>query len=184
MKKQALFGILVLASTLVLSGCVARTYPLTRDRVDQDLESGNRGYLSGSAPYESNEDRKTDRTVRVFEIELGSPFKGKNKTRDTQNQNLTSNVSSESSESSLNTPYSSESTSSSYQKYTVGKGDTLQKISKKCYGTSKKWMKIYNANKDVLKGPDKVYPGQILNIPDVTGNTAEESLNEPKENLK
>ncbi|MDD2680209.1 MAG: LysM peptidoglycan-binding domain-containing protein, partial [Candidatus Omnitrophica bacterium] len=64
----------------------------------------------------------------------------------------------------------------SSQKYTVGKNDTLQKISKKFYGTTKKWTKIYEANKDVLSGPDKVYPGQELNIP--------QELAEPKENLK
>jgi nucleoid-associated protein YgaU len=71
------------------------------------------------------------------------------------------------------------------QKYVVGKNDTLQKISKKFYGTTKKWTKIYEANKDVLKGPDKVYPGQTLNIPDAaeTKPTAE-TLSEPKENLK
>jgi len=64
------------------------------------------------------------------------------------------------------------------QAYIVGKGDTLQKISQKFYGTTKKWVKIYEANKDALKGPNKIYPGQSINIP--TDNT----LQEPKENLK
>jgi nucleoid-associated protein YgaU len=63
------------------------------------------------------------------------------------------------------------------QKYTVQKGDTLQKISKKFYGTTKKWTKIYEANKDIIKGPNKIYPGQAINIP-------VEPLKEPKENLK
>ena len=39
------------------------------------------------------------------------------------------------------------------KKYIVQKGDTLQKISKKFFGTTKKWPKLYDANKDVLKGP-------------------------------
>ena len=34
--------------TFMLSGCVVRTYRLTRDRVDQNLEGGNRGYLIGA----------------------------------------------------------------------------------------------------------------------------------------
>jgi len=175
MKKQVIFGSLVLASSLVLTGCVARTYPLTRDRIDQDLSSGNRGYLSGSAPAEPS-DVKTERTVRVFEIELGSPFKSKAKTCDTQTPNV----------GSADTAYSTESAASgTFEKYTVSKNDTLQKISKKFYGTSKNWMKIYEANKDVLKGPDKVYPGQVLRIPELSGYTAEQvTLTEPKENLK
>lgn len=49
--------------------------------------------------------------------------------------------------------------------YTVQKGDTLQKISMKFYNTSKKWMYLYKANSDVLKGPDKLRPGQALKIP-------------------
>ncbi|PIQ88790.1 MAG: hypothetical protein COV72_06520 [Candidatus Omnitrophica bacterium CG11_big_fil_rev_8_21_14_0_20_42_13] len=53
----------------------------------------------------------------------------------------------------------------SFKEYTVEKNDTLQKISQKFYGTTKKWKKIYDANTDTLKSPDKVYPGQKLNIP-------------------
>ena len=49
--------------------------------------------------------------------------------------------------------------------YKAKKGDTLQKISRRFYGTTKKWPLIYGANKNVLKGPDKVYPGQVLIIP-------------------
>jgi nucleoid-associated protein YgaU len=184
MKKQALFGLLVLSSTLLLSGCVARTYPLTRDRVDQNLSSGNRGYLTGNAPAETG-DRKTDRTVRVFEVELGSPFKGKEKTCEPQVQNVSSAATSGINEGSLESSYSNEPTATgNYKEYTVSKNDTLQKISKKFYGTSKKWMKIYEANKDVLKGPDKVYPGQVLKIPEIQSAGGAQTLSEPKENLK
>jgi nucleoid-associated protein YgaU len=47
----------------------------------------------------------------------------------------------------------------------VNKGDTLQKISKKFYGTTRKWNRIYKANKQVLKSQNKIYPGQVLDIP-------------------
>ncbi len=55
MKRFKLAGICVLTSTLALSGCVARTYNLTRDRIDQDLSSssGNRGYIKGTRPEEA-----------------------------------------------------------------------------------------------------------------------------------
>jgi nucleoid-associated protein YgaU len=45
-------------------------------------------------------------------------------------------------------------------------GDTLSKISKKFYGDANKYMKIFEANKDQLKDPDKINVGQKLKIPD------------------
>lgn len=50
--------------------------------------------------------------------------------------------------------------------YVVEKGDTLQKISKKMYGTTKKWNRIYDANKGILKSPDMIKVGQELVIPE------------------
>jgi nucleoid-associated protein YgaU len=49
--------------------------------------------------------------------------------------------------------------------YEVKKGDTLSKISKEQYGTPNKYMVIFEANKPMLKDPDKIYPGQMLRIP-------------------
>lgn len=46
--------------------------------------------------------------------------------------------------------------------YTVQSGDNLSKIGQH-YGVS--WQKIYEANRDKLDDPDKIYPGQELNIP-------------------
>jgi nucleoid-associated protein YgaU len=49
--------------------------------------------------------------------------------------------------------------------YTVVSGDTLSKISKQFYGDANKYMAIFEANKPMLKSPDKIYPGQNLRIP-------------------
>jgi nucleoid-associated protein YgaU len=49
--------------------------------------------------------------------------------------------------------------------YTVQKGDTLSKISKEYYGDANKYMRIFEANKDKLKDPDKIQVGQVLTIP-------------------
>jgi len=49
--------------------------------------------------------------------------------------------------------------------YTVQKGDTLSKISKQYYGDANKYMKIFEANRDKLKDPDKIQIGQVLTIP-------------------
>ena len=49
--------------------------------------------------------------------------------------------------------------------YTVQKGDTLSKIAKQFYGKANDYPKIFEANKPMLKDPDKIYPGQVLRIP-------------------
>ncbi|MGB2715155.1 MAG: LysM peptidoglycan-binding domain-containing protein [Vicinamibacterales bacterium] len=49
--------------------------------------------------------------------------------------------------------------------YVVVKGDSLSKIAKREYGDAKKWRTIYEANKDLIKDPDLIYPGQTLKIP-------------------
>jgi nucleoid-associated protein YgaU len=50
--------------------------------------------------------------------------------------------------------------------YTVVAGDSLSKIAKHFYGEANKYMKIFEANKDQLKNPDLIKPGQTLRIPD------------------
>ena len=51
------------------------------------------------------------------------------------------------------------------QSYTVKSGDTLSKIAKEHLGDANAYMDIFNANKDQLKDPDKIKPGQVLKIP-------------------
>jgi len=49
--------------------------------------------------------------------------------------------------------------------YTVVKGDSLSKIAKELLGDARKWRAIYEANKDQIKNPDLIYPGQVLKLP-------------------
>jgi nucleoid-associated protein YgaU len=51
------------------------------------------------------------------------------------------------------------------QTYIVQKGDTLSKIAEEYYGDAKLYPKIFEANRDILKDPDKIRPGQKLRIP-------------------
>ncbi len=49
--------------------------------------------------------------------------------------------------------------------YEVKSGDSLSKISKHFYGDPMRYNEIFEANKPMLKHPDKIYPGQMLRIP-------------------
>jgi LysM repeat protein len=51
------------------------------------------------------------------------------------------------------------------QTYTVKSGDTLSKISKQYYGDANDYMRIFYANRDKLRDPDKIQVGQQLTIP-------------------
>lgn len=163
------------------SGCVIRTYSVKKDRVDQEL-AGNRGYLQGSKPAGQEKERAAQREVYVTEVELGSSVKVAKKAPAAQSDNEVAGNRGYIQEASSEEPVAAmqEETAAKTEKYTVQKGDTLQKISQKLYGTTRNWYKIYKANKDTMKGPDKIYPGQVINVPVLE----KEPLNEPKENLK
>lgn len=60
---------------------------------------------------------------------------------------------------------STKKTSSTKKTYTVKKGDCLWNIAKKYYGNGSYYTKIYNANKDKIKNPNLIYPGQVLALP-------------------
>ena len=44
--------------------------------------------------------------------------------------------------------------------YEVVSGDSLSKIAKREYGNAGEWKRIFEANRDILKDPDKIYPGR------------------------
>jgi len=49
--------------------------------------------------------------------------------------------------------------------YTIEKGDTLWAIAKKHLGDGNKYNDIFSANREVIKDPDLIYPGQKIRIP-------------------
>lgn len=183
MGKSSVWLATVLFSIIMISGCTVRTYQMARDRVDQDLSMGNRGFLQGDAPAPTQE-RKTTRDIRVVEVEMSSPLKfEKGARRQTPVEKAEPSMEEETMgnrgylSQSVTPEEAGQETDGRFEKYTVQKGDTLQKISKKLYGTTKRWNKIFRANADVLKAPDRIYPGQVINVP-------VEGMKEPAENLK
>ena len=53
------------------------------------------------------------------------------------------------------------------RRYTVKAGDTLSKIARDHYGKSGEYMRIFEANRNVLSDPDKIKVGQELVIPEM-----------------
>ncbi len=51
--------------------------------------------------------------------------------------------------------------------YTVKSGDSLSKIALHFYKKASLYTKIFEANREVIKNPDLIYPGQKIRIPDV-----------------
>lgn len=65
---------------------------------------------------------------------------------------------------SVSTPRPAE-TAPKPKTYTVVKGDTLWNIAKKNLGNGARYTEIYNLNKDKIKNPNLIYPGQVLTLP-------------------
>ncbi len=124
---------------------------------DQDV-TGNRGYILGVPEEEVEESMEESLTPGVADEE--SQLKEKQSMPESRGGI---------SERQLPQTLEAELKKTSPRRtYKVQKGDTLQKISQKFYGTSKKWTWLYKANKDRLKSPDNIYPGQTLVIPETT----------------
>ena len=49
--------------------------------------------------------------------------------------------------------------------HVVAAGESLAKIAEQEYGDAKQWRRIYDANRDTVKDPDLIYPGQTLKLP-------------------
>jgi nucleoid-associated protein YgaU len=162
----------VIFAVVCLTGCArVRTYTVEQDRVDQDLTSGNAGYLSGTPQTDLQAGRKMTRTTYVAEVELGRKAGQKPKAKKQKYEKCP--VTMENEEGAMEEMAAVPSAvspepavaSGELVTYTVAANDTLQKISMKFYGTTKKWKVIFEANKDVLKSPDKIYAGQVIKIP-------------------
>ncbi|MBL8014359.1 MAG: LysM peptidoglycan-binding domain-containing protein [Candidatus Omnitrophica bacterium] len=179
--KYHISSAVLLMTVFCLSGCVTkgRFYAVDRPREDQ-TRMGNAGYIGGERKDNGNVAARPTRRIYVFEFD-------KKKAAENAKRAETSVDASSTTESSsaipepvmppkevITIPYIGDQEpkpSEPVEKigpgmlYSVTKDDTLQKISKKVYGTFGKWTKIYDANKDKIKNPNFVKPGTVLEIP-------------------
>lgn len=172
LKTQCLFTA-VLMLLFVSSGCLTtRSYTVVKERPDQEI-TGNQGYLLGG-PKEKNEREIKTRKTYVLEVELGKPVKVEKKTT-AGNIAKEGDISSgaviyeaDKSEGEMGAGLPEKGAVKKVKTYIVQKGDTLEKISARpeIYGNKKKWFRIFKANEDKLKSPNKIYPGQVIKIPE------------------
>ena len=52
--------------------------------------------------------------------------------------------------------------------YEIQKGDTLWRVADIYYNDGSRYKEIFEANREVIKDPDKIYPGQMIRIPNFT----------------
>jgi len=52
-----------------------------------------------------------------------------------------------------------------FAQHTVNRGDTLSRIATEFYGDASKWPRVFEANRNQLAGPDVIFPGQVLRVP-------------------
>ena len=50
--------------------------------------------------------------------------------------------------------------------YTVQRGDSLWKIAREQLGDGTRWGELYEANRDTIRDPRRIYVGQVLQVPD------------------
>jgi nucleoid-associated protein YgaU len=49
--------------------------------------------------------------------------------------------------------------------YVIQQGDTLSKIAQQFYGNANKYPRIFEANREVIKDANLIFPGQKIRIP-------------------
>ncbi len=52
-----------------------------------------------------------------------------------------------------------------FAQYTVESGDTLSSIAERFLGDAGRWRAIFQANRDQIEDPDRIFPGQVLRVP-------------------
>ena len=153
-------------AVVALGGCRAATRIVQESRMDLDLSQGNRGYLLGTPPPAS-EDRATTRQMVETEIEVPSLRRAPKAGAGMKPVGLEEVAPPEIDlGESWDTPGSS-GDSGAHDTYVVKKGDTLWSIAaqSRIYGDATKWRRLYEANRDLLKSPDRIRAGMQLRIP-------------------
>ena len=156
-----------LAGIVLVAGCQAPTRMATRvkevPRVDLSLEGGNRGYLVGTAPAGEGSGRTTRQMVET-DVEIPTFYKPRPGSKQGFGEIAPPEIEQEESETEA---AAGGAAPTHYDTYMVQKGESLWSIAAKpeIYGKATRWRRIFDANRDLLKSPDRLKAGMKLKIP-------------------
>ena len=158
-----------LAVAALLGGCRTATRTVEMPRVDLDVSGGNRGYLVGT-PSPSSGPAKTTREMVETEIELPSTSRAKPGAGGPVGLGEIAPPEVDLAEETA----AGVEPSQTDDTYIVKEGDTLWSIAAnpQVYGDATKWRRLAEANRDVLKSPDRLRAGLSLRIPRHGGTAA------------
>ena len=160
------------ASCASSRGFQARAYVDDRPRVDQKMDDGNYGYFSGTPAHEDRSGMKTTR--KIYVLEFSKEVEGEEdviaEVEDTITSPAPIHKRPRAEHQPLVIPDFGDAAvdghkDPSFIDYEVKKDDTLQKISKKFYDNYSKWPRIFDANKDMMKDPNRLKPGMVIRVP-------------------
>ena len=157
--RQAVIGVV---AAIVVTGCRAATRVTEVPRIDLALTEGNRGYLVGRPP-EAPELKATRQMIDTT-VEVPSFYKPKRTGVSAGQEEIAPPEMDMGSEAA---PAHTGGAPGKYDTYVVQKGESLWSIAAKpeIYGKATRWRLIFDANRDLLKSPDRVRPGMTLKIP-------------------
>ena len=161
MRDRAQVSLVVVGLGLV-SGCRTAMKVTEVPRVDLTLMEGNRGYLVGRPPEAP--ELKAIRHMVETTVEVPSFYKPK---RTGAQAGVEGIAPPETEMGREAVPAQAGGAPGKYDTYVVQKGDSLWSIAAKpeVYGKATHWRRIFDANRDLLKSPDRVRPGMTLKIP-------------------
>ncbi len=162
-------------AVLMVAGCRAATRVIDEPRVDLDVSGGNRGYLVGTPP--AAPDMRTSRQMIETEVEVPNFYRSKKGEGAPVSLGEVAPPEMDFSESAAGEG----AWSGASDTYTVKKGDTLWSIAANpdVFGNANKWRQIYEANRNMLKSPDQLRAGMVLNIPRGANDESQAMAHDP-----
>ncbi len=157
--RRAIELTLVGIGIVVLSGCRTATRVAEVPRVDLEVQGGNQGYPIGTPP--ASAEGKATRQMVQTDIEVPSFYRAKH------GGSPVSIEGTDAEPTGISVGEVESSAPVKFDSYVVQKGESLWTIAAKreIYGKATQWRRIFEANHELLKSPDRVRAGMTLKIP-------------------
>ena len=124
------------------------------EKIKKHIETNNPGIENLEVGYEDGSATLKGRADSYVAVEKAILMAGNIKGVENVNDELEITISTQESEEPEQVEY-----------YIIQKGDTLSLIAKRYYGDAMAYPRIFEANREVIQDPDKIFPGQKIRIP-------------------